>query len=120
MEEAAPKKRGRPAGSKNKATVEIQEEEAPESIEPPAPESIEPSESQEVPPESHYPDPEPQAVKMKKPRAPRPQAPRPQAPAQAQAPAPTAQEIAHEMLYAMDTRHYDRLVARRALYQSWV
>ena len=115
MEEVAPKKRGRPAGSKNKATVEIQEEAAPESIEPPAPESIEPSESQEVP-ESHHPDPEPQtAVKMKKPRAPKaPNAPRPQAPA------PTAQEIAHEMLFAMDTRHYDRLVARRALYQSWV
>ena len=120
MEEVVQKKRGRPKGSLGRP-----KEPGPEEVQEPLVAPVVESEEAEEPAVAQEPvepkdidvpvTPEPQVVRMKKPRFTR--VPPPKARTIV---TPTAQEIAHEMLNAMDTRHYDRLVARRALYQSWV
>ena len=116
--EEAPRKRGRPPGSKNKkagqeeAPLEpieaVGQTEAPE--EPPTPE--------EAPTPEEPPTAPAEPVKMKAPRvkkpAPRPTAQRPTTPH------PTAADIAREMVNAMDDRHHDRMLARKAMYSSWL
>lgn len=117
-----PKRRGRPAGSKNKP----KEQEAPE--EPQEPEEAENSKS-EVPPikesiEESAPVVEQPSPKPKVSKAPKPKAPKPQAPKEATViktpAAPTATEIASELFKQIDDRQYNRTMQRRALYSSWI
>ena len=126
--EAAPKKRGRPPGSKNKKAAEapgepeaLQDiEEVPASLaEPVVPaEAPEPEAPEPEAPEPEAPEPEAPAtaVKMKQPRAQKapPRAARPNTPH------PTAADVAREMVNVMDDRHHDRMLARKAMYSSWV
>jgi hypothetical protein len=127
--EEAPRKRGRPPGSKNKkaeqeeaplepteAVGQTEPEEPTEAVEPTEP--VEPTEAVVEPPTAPA-----EPVKMKAPRvkkpAPRPNAPRPAA-QRPTTPHPTAADIAREMVNAMDDRHHDRMLARQAMYSSWL
>ena len=133
--EAAPKKRGRPPGSKNKKAAEAPgEPEALQDIEEVPASLAEPVVPAEAP-EPEAPEPEaPEApadlieapataVKMKKPRAQKPTPPPKTSNARTarpNTPHPTAADIAREMVNVMDDRHHDRMLARKAMYSSWV
>ena len=121
----ASKKRGRPPGSKNKKAEAPGEPEALPDIEEVPASLAEPAVPAEAPepeaPEEPEAPAEPieapaTAVKMKKPRA---QKPPPRA-ARPNTPHPTAADIAREMVNVMDDRHHDRMLARKAMYSSWV
>jgi outer membrane biosynthesis protein TonB len=115
------KTRGRP-----KKVVEAPQQEPPETVEEPQqepPETVEaPQEPLETIEEAPAPEETPKPLEPKKPRGrPKKAEAAPKAAVRMKPPpAPTAKQIAGEMIRHLEDRHYGRTQARAALYSSWL